>query len=154
MRRKDREITDQKWIEEVLEEGKVCFLSLCRNNEPYIVPMHYAWKDGFLYLHSALEGKKVDIARENPRVSFCVVPEWKIIEGSKPCDWTTHYRSVMGSGVVEFVEDETEKRKALTIFVEHFTHGAFELPRPMLDRVLVWKIKVDNITGKQNPGPR
>lgn len=25
MRRKDREITDQKWIEEVLEEGKVCF---------------------------------------------------------------------------------------------------------------------------------
>jgi len=154
LRRKDREITDQKWIEEILEEGKVCSLSLCRDNEPYVVPMHYAWKDGFIYLHSAPEGKKVDIAKENPRVSFCIVPEWKIIEGPTPCDWTTHYRSIIGSGVVEFVENETEKRKALTIFVEHFAHGTFELPKPMLDHVLVWKIKIDSITGKQNPNPR
>jgi len=94
------------------------------------------------------------IVRENPRVSFCVVPEWKIIEGPRPCDWTTHYRSVIGSGIVSFVEDETEKRKALTTFAETFVQGDFELPKPMLDRVLVWKIKVDDITGKQNPSPR
>jgi len=154
MRRKDREIIDKKAIEDILREGKVCYLALCREGEPYVVPMHYAWEDGFIYLHSSPEGKKVDIAKENPRVSFCIVPEWEIIEGPMPCNWTTHYRSVTGSGVVEFVENETEKRKALTIFVEHFAHGTFELSKPMLDRVLVWKIKVDKITGKQNPNPR
>ncbi|HOM96817.1 MAG: pyridoxamine 5'-phosphate oxidase family protein [Acetomicrobium sp.] len=151
MRRKDREITDAKQIEEILKEGKVCYLALCKENEPYVVPMHYAWQSGYLYLHSAREGKKVEFAKQNPQVSFCIVPQWEIIEGSRSCDWTTHYRSVMGSGVVEFVEDVAEKTKALETFMGHYTSERFEFSKAMLDRVLVWKIKVDELTGKKNP---
>jgi nitroimidazol reductase NimA-like FMN-containing flavoprotein (pyridoxamine 5'-phosphate oxidase superfamily) len=56
----------------------------------------------------------------------------------------------MGSGRVEFVEDAAEKAAALEIFMEHYTKGPFEFPKAALDRVLVWKIRADSLTGKKN----
>jgi nitroimidazol reductase NimA-like FMN-containing flavoprotein (pyridoxamine 5'-phosphate oxidase superfamily) len=150
LRRSDREIKDPAEIEEILKRRKVCHIALCKENEPYVVPMNYAWRDGTLYLHSAREGKKVEFARQNPYISFCVVSEWEVVEGPVPCSWTTHYRSVMGSGRVEFVEDAAEKAAALEIFMEHYTKGPFEFPKAALDRVLVWKIRADSLTGKKN----
>ncbi|HOK19768.1 MAG TPA: pyridoxamine 5'-phosphate oxidase family protein, partial [Thermosynergistes sp.] len=52
-------------MEEILKRGKVCHIALCKENEPYVVHMNYAWRDGTLDLHSASEGKKVDCARQN-----------------------------------------------------------------------------------------
>ena len=52
---------------------------------------------------------------------------------------------------MEFVEDEAEKTKALETFMGHYTSGPFEFSKAVLDRLLVWKIKVDELTGKKNP---
>ncbi len=64
MRRSDREIQSKVVIEEILKEGFVCHLGLVDGDQPYVVPLNYAYKDGFVYVHSASSGRKLDLIRK------------------------------------------------------------------------------------------
>ena len=69
MRRRDREVTDSNEIIHILDTGKVLHLGLVDQGKPYIVPMNYGYiLEGdklVFYLHGALEGRKLDIIRNN-----------------------------------------------------------------------------------------
>ena len=69
MRRRDREVTDSNEIIHILDLGKVLHLGLVDQGKPYIVPMNYGYvleNDKLVfYLHGALEGRKLDIIRNN-----------------------------------------------------------------------------------------
>lgn len=58
MRRSDKEIKDKNIIQWILKEAQVCRIALCNDNKPYIIPMNFGFKDNYIYLHSAAEGKK------------------------------------------------------------------------------------------------
>ena len=45
----------------------------------YGVPLSYVFQDNSIYLHCALEGKKLTYLRRHNKVSFCVVGE------AEPC---------------------------------------------------------------------
>ena len=45
MRRKDREITDRKAMEAIISGAEVCRIALCDGNEPYVVPVSFAYRD-------------------------------------------------------------------------------------------------------------
>ena len=72
MRRRDREVTDEKEIQEILDEGKVLHIGMHDGDGIYILPMNYGYviEDGRLifYLHGSLEGKKWDLLRKNGNV--------------------------------------------------------------------------------------
>ena len=70
MRRKDKEIIDKELIEEILERNRICRIGFVDGERPYIIPMNYGYKDNNLYVHSALEGKKIDILNINNNVTF------------------------------------------------------------------------------------
>jgi hypothetical protein len=151
MRRSDREITDINEIEEILQKGQVCHLGLSYNDQPYVVPMNYGYRDGYLYLHSASEGQKVDMARKNPKICFEVDIDAEVYSsGPEACNWSSRYRSVIGTGRVEFPENVEEKAEALNVMMEHYAGKTFEIPPQAIARILVWKVKVDSITGKKN----
>jgi len=59
MRRKDKQINDIAAIEDILSKASVCRLGLCENNQPYVVPLCFGYKDNALYFHCAMEGKKL-----------------------------------------------------------------------------------------------
>ncbi len=59
MRRKDKEIKDEKEIESVISKCDVCRIALCENNSPYVVPVCFGYRDNCLYFHSASYGKKI-----------------------------------------------------------------------------------------------
>ena len=77
MRRKDKEITDEKVINEILEKAKVCRLALFDKDYPYIVPMNYGYKDNALFFHVAKEGKKIDLIKRNNNVRFLTLSQSK-----------------------------------------------------------------------------
>lgn len=149
MRRSDREVTDIQEIEAILKKGQVCHLGLSNDGQPYVVPMNYGYRDGYLYMHSALEGQKVDMARKNPKVCFQVDVDVKVVSNPEACAWGCKYRSVIGTGVIEFLEDAGEKAEALNVVMEHYAGKTFEFPPQALARVMVWKVKVGSLTGKQ-----
>jgi len=50
MRRKEKEITDLKSIEEIITRSKVCCLGLSLNDIPYVVPLSFGYKNKTIYL--------------------------------------------------------------------------------------------------------
>jgi nitroimidazol reductase NimA-like FMN-containing flavoprotein (pyridoxamine 5'-phosphate oxidase superfamily) len=65
-------------------------LACCIDNQPFVVPIYYVLKNTYLYSFS-MPGKKVDIMRQNPRVSLLVE---EIAEGGT-------WKSVIAAGHFE-----------------------------------------------------
>ncbi|TKJ28996.1 MAG: pyridoxamine 5'-phosphate oxidase [Chloroflexi bacterium B3_Chlor] len=150
MRRKDREIKDRDAIESILERATVCRVAFSDNDVPYIVPLNFGYADNCLYFHSAPEGKKIEIIKQNSSVCFEVDVDVQLVEGKKACDWTVRYRSVVGFGKVFLVDDPKEKRRALDIIVGHYSDKSYEYPEEEISRVAVIKVEIESITGKQS----
>lgn len=79
MRRSEKEVNDIHEIESILKQTSICRIGLCVDNIPYVVPMNYGYRDNCLYLHSAKEGRKIDIIRENPNVCFEVDTDIELV---------------------------------------------------------------------------
>ncbi len=151
MRRGDREITDPSAIAEVLACGKVMHLAMCDGAAPYVVPLTYAWRGGVLWAHSAAEGRKLDVLRRNPRVCFDITLDAEIVRNEgRPCDWTTRYRSVIGTGKAQVVTEGPRLREGLAALVEVYGGDAGELPAE-LPHVVVIRVDVERVSGKSSP---
>src|SRR5512145_2887439 len=124
MRRKDREITDTAEIDAILREARVCRVALADGNGPYIVPICFGYEQGALYLHSALEGKKIDMIRSDPRCCFEVDLYDELIRGERPCSWGIRYRSVIGFGRAELLTDPNEKKHGLACIMRQYDSGS------------------------------
>lgn len=95
MRRKEKEITDQKLIEEILSKSEICRIAMIDEGEPYIVPLNYGYSNNAIYFHSDPAGKKIIILRRNHRVCFEIEYGVDIIKSEVSCKWNTKYRSSM-----------------------------------------------------------
>jgi hypothetical protein len=151
MRRKDREITDLKEIEGILDKGFVCHLGLTDGARAYIVPLNYAYQNNAIYIHSASEGKKIDMMKANCNVCFQIDINNNDIErrGDEPCEWGTKFECIMGTGKAIFLEDPKEKCVALNLIVGRYAKRKFEFPESEVSATTVIKIEIEGITGKK-----
>ena len=153
MRRSDKEIKDKKCIEWILKKATVCRIALCNNNNPYIVPMNFGFKDNCLYLHSASEGQKIDIININNNICFEVDLETEIVTADNACSWGMKYYSIIGFGKAHFIKDNGEKEDALNIIMQKYSHKSdksFEYLKPALDKTTVIKVEIESLTGKKS----
>jgi nitroimidazol reductase NimA-like FMN-containing flavoprotein (pyridoxamine 5'-phosphate oxidase superfamily) len=151
MRRKDKEITSEELINEILEKSPICRLGLVDNNEAYIVPVYYYYSEGYIYCHSALKGRKIDILNRDNRVSFEIEYSNSIIKKATPCEWSAKYRSVMGRSTVFFEYDPKMKTAYLSrIMTKYGAKGELIFDPDVLDRTVVLKIRIDSLSGKQS----
>ena len=151
MRRHDKQITDPEIINQILQHSVLCRLGLVDNGEAYIVPVNYAYADGIIYIHSAHAGRKMDIIRQNNRISFEMELHHEIIKGPVACGWTEKYRSVMGRGTITIAGDDTSKKHGLDLIMRKY--GAdFDLvyDEKVLARMTVLELKIETVTGKQS----
>ncbi len=150
MRRKDKEITDKKEIESIINKFDVCRIALSEKNSPYIVPVCFGYADNCLYFHSAQDGKKIDIIKKNNNVCFEFDIYDKLIKSEAPCDWDVKYYSVIGIGKAFFIDDFEEKIKALNIITGHYSGDSFVYQKNSIDNVTVIKVEIEKITGKKS----
>ena len=157
MTKRERQITDEKKIKDILDKGKVLHLGLAVDNEPYVVPMNYGYMkdDGrlVLYLHSALRGKKLDMIRANPKVFFEIDCDLLPFESELPCQYGLSYSSVMGKGTALIVEDVEEKKKAMSLLMKAQTGKEFSFEDRLVSVVAVIRIDVESYTAKHRPVP-
>ena len=64
------------------------------------------------------------------------------------CSYSMRSESAMCRGKVEFIEDMEEKRRALDIIMRHYMKDQFSYSDPAVRNVKVWKVPVDQMTGK------
>jgi uncharacterized protein len=150
LRRSDKELTDRKDIDDVLNRAGICHLALCKNSVPYVVPMNYGYEDGCLYFHSAVEGRKIDMLRSNNSVSFAMHVDERLATSNVACKWSTKYKSVVGEGKAFLVEKPKEKEKALAIIMRHYSNHEFTFDPLQVKKVVIIKVIIDSISGKQS----
>lgn len=158
MRRKDREVTDLNQIFEIVRNCSVAHVGMVENGKPYVVALNFGYErqgDALvLYFHSAYEGHKIDILKENPNVYFQMdcVNEFIARTKENPCAYCWRYDSVMGSGRVEFIENPEEKSAALNCMIRHLgkTEDTFQFPEAMLKKTCVYRLLSTDITGKHH----
>jgi hypothetical protein len=150
MRRKDKEITEQKELDEIIKQAQVCRLAVSYEAMAYIIPMSFGYAERVLYFHSAQEGLKILILRENPKASFEVEIDTQVVPSERGCDWTMRYQSVIGFGEVEFIEEPESKRKAMRIILEHYADKVGLIEDSALSKVTLFMLKVSTMTGKKS----
>ena len=149
MRRKDREIKDKSVIETIIQKADVCRVALCNDGLPYIVPMNFGYKEGCLFLHSAREGKKIDMLKNNNKVCFEIDCGFELVKAEQGCDWGMNYQSVIGFGKAFLVEGFDQKKKGLDVIMEKYSGGrSFEYSERAVNNVIIIKVEIDSMTGK------
>lgn len=151
MRKTNQEITDSEVLEEILSKEQICRVAMYDGSKPYLLPLNYGYHQGIIYIHSALEGRKIDIFRNYPQVCFEVEQGVQIIPGKMACNWSTRYRSVVGEGIVEIVTGVEGKRDGLkVIMAQHGMEGTPEFDERELSKTVLLKISITSLSGKQS----
>jgi len=150
MRRKEKEIIQVSEVETVVQRALVCRLGMSDNGMPYVIPLCFGYRDRTVYIHSAREGRKIDILRKNPNVCIEFGADTEIIEAENACEWGIRYRSVIGFGTASFLEDEDEKRQALEVIMAHYSDKPPQFAEKALRHTAIIKVDISEMTGKQS----
>ena len=155
IRRRDRAMGLEE-IRTFLQEQQVAHVAT-RDPDgwPYGIPLVYIYEDGIFYLHTgAREGHFLRNVRQDPRVCLEVSAIGPLHPG-KPyaCNSSLVYTSVIAFGRLEILEDRERKAWFFDRLLEKYAPEAvFEPGYPALDRILLYALKPDILTGKRSEG--
>ena len=147
MRRKDRQMSEEfAWG--IVDQCEYAFMAMSDEGQPYGAALTIAREGRSVYIHSALEGRKVRCMRNSPQVCLVCVGETSVPEGT----FTTKYQSAVAFGAACEVTDEAEKIKALRLLCQRHAPGNMEKFDKAVAKSLavtgIWRIDVEEITGK------
>jgi hypothetical protein len=158
MRRRDRAIEDTTEIAKIMNNAQVGRLGLSMNEQPYVVPVNFAFDHERIYFHCADTGMKLDFLRNNARVCFEVDENLGTVPGAAPWLFGTAYRSVIAFGVARILSGPEEKARAARLITMKYagkemadmiTPGITETYRSSRgSHLVIVEIKVESITGK------
>jgi len=97
---------DKNEIEELISRLDYGHLACCDGSEPYVVPIHYAYNNGYIYIYTT-QGKKSEIISKNPRICL------QIEDVKDNRDW----KSVVVFGEAQELKGETDKAEAVASIV-------------------------------------
>jgi nitroimidazol reductase NimA-like FMN-containing flavoprotein (pyridoxamine 5'-phosphate oxidase superfamily) len=124
-------------------------LACCGDDDyPYAVPVSFVCHSENINFHLAKSGHKIDAIEKNPKVSFAVIDEDRIV--SK--EYTSYFRSVIAFGRARMVEGE-ERLEAFRALVEKYSGDQPEEAKHKeitgCTNACIVAIDVDHITGKE-----
>jgi nitroimidazol reductase NimA-like FMN-containing flavoprotein (pyridoxamine 5'-phosphate oxidase superfamily) len=153
IRRKDKEITDQKQMRKILETTKYVTLAMVKHGEPYLVSLSHAYdkENHCIYFHCASEGKKLDYLKDNPLVWGQALLDHGYYNG----ECSHLFASVMFKGKVEFIRDLEEKRHAFRAMILQLEPDPDSIMDDLLSSnglptTVVAKVKIEYMTGKKS----
>ena len=148
MRRSDREKPKDFALVVVDKCAYFILATVNPDGTPYCIPLSLAREGEWLYFHSAREGHKIDNLRHNNRVCITCVGEQKSIPG----EFSLQYESAVIFGVASEITDREEKIHGLRLISQRYAPddmpGFDQAIERGLDRTSVWKIHIDEISGK------
>ncbi len=137
-------------MEQILREETVGYLGVSQDEEPYVVPLNYAYVDGRILFHCSLTGKKLDYLRENPQVCFTVGRQTEEVrrhgEGELchvDCD------SVICYGRARIVEDVEERKEVLNAFNRCYQQIGGEITTAAAEKCGAVEIRIMEMTGRR-----
>ena len=153
MRKADREIKSKEEIIDIIKRCDVIRLAFNNGDYPYILPLNFGFEvkndKVIFYLHSALEGTKVDIMKKDNRASFEMDTKHELQYYEEKGYCTMSYESVIGRGIIRILPEE-EKMNALKKLMGHYHKSEDTYFNPAaISRTLVYSLEVEEMTAKK-----
>lgn len=171
MRRKDREMNRDFGLK-IIDKSSYGVISMIDiENKPYSLPLSIVRDEDMLYFHSAKQGKKVDLLKNDSHVRVVFVGATNIPENFSKDEleemskdsakattfiskvFTTEFESAVVSGKVNIVENREEKTKALKLICEKYTPDKMDYfhiaIKAGLDKTNIYSIKIEKLTSKR-----
>ena len=137
-------------MERLLREETIGYLGLSMGDNPYVVPLNYAYVDGRILFHCAMTGKKLDYLKRKQQVCFAVSRQSGEVrrhaEGN-PCHVDSD--SVICYGRARIVEDLEERKEVLDTFNRYFQPDAEEIALEEARKCCAVVIKIIEMTGRR-----
>ena len=157
LRRKDRHLDDETWIDRLLAGAPIGHLAIVTDGMPTI-HSHNFWADGdFIYSHGSQRGALAQTLAGGPvRACFTVAEAGRILLADAAADFGTEFASVVAYGTIGRIDDEAECTRALEgllrKYVPHLEPGRDFRPTSPADlaRTAVYRFDVDRRIAKHN----
>ena len=143
---KSRVVTSPEEICSIIGKCQVCHVGMADSGgNPYVLPMNFGFDGQTVYLHSSRNGKKIELLQNNPSVCIAFSTDHLLRFQSEEmaCSYSMRYRSVLAFGKVEFIEDEKQKRKILSIIMKNYSPKEFIFNAPSVREVCCWQVSVE-----------
>ena len=150
MRRGEKEIKDRSEMEEFIRQNRVCRLGMVDQDKPYMVPMSFGLDWPYIYFHSALEGRKINVIQQNPNVCFEFDELININKNKEACQWGMDFKSVIGEGNAVLVDDVQEKNHAMGVIMAQYSNRQFHFSGENMEKTGVIKVSITRMTGKKS----
>lgn len=151
MRRDEKKINSQLEIDEIINKSDVCRIAFANENTPYVIPVSFGYDGKSIFVHTAKTGKKIDFIEKNNLICFEFDIDVNTVEDEViACKWTAAYKSVIGYGKMIELTEYKEQENAINQIMLHYSGKNWEFSEHMLKSVKLWKIEIDEISGKQS----
>ena len=152
MRRVEKEISDMETLIEILKGGKYTVISMCKENEVYLVTLSYGYDESknALYFHCAKEGQKIEFIKSNPFVCGTVIEDNGYKDGCSQA-----YRSVVFRGKMVILEDIHEKKIGCDVLLNQLendpttTKNKFFKKDETYENLRMLRLDIKEISGKE-----
>lgn len=144
-------IKEKEIIDKIIAECQVCYLGIVdHEGKPYVVPMNFGYDGQNIYLHSGPEGGVLQAVKRNPFVCITFSGHHELIYQSEQvaCSYRMKSSSVICRGTVSFEEEIERKKACLNQMMTKYTDKEFVYSAPALRNVVVWKVKIEEISSK------
>lgn len=150
MRRKDRLVSEEK-AREIIENSEYGMLvTASLDGDPYAIAVSHVLHENNIYFHCALEGRKLDNIRENPKVCMSFVSKADVEQEA----YTVRYESAVVEGIAKIIEEEEEKLLALQLICKRYSPDLIDQHlsyiQPRLKYTGVCRLEIQEISGKAN----
>ena len=151
IRRKEKEITDDREILDIIKNGKFTSISMSKKNEPYIITLSYGYDltKNALYFHCG-EGQKIDFIKSNPYVCGTIIEDNSYQE-----DCIQAFRSVVYRGKITIITEIEEKKHGFVILIDHLEKNPNETKKKLLNsedvyiKPVILRLDIEDITCKE-----
>jgi uncharacterized protein len=157
LRKSNKKITDAAVIIDILNSCHTGRLgTVGADGWPMVKPLNFAYHEGRIYFHCALEGEKIDDIRRDNRVCFEVDLPLAYVKGTRanPCRAEYLYRSVIVRGRAKIVEERAERLLALDSLMRKYQPegGYGPYPEEKLALTCIVRIDIEDMSGKEELG--
>ena len=150
--RRKKQLLSKEETTAVLNRGTSGVLALSGDDGyPYAVPISYVYdqEQETIYFHCAKSGHKLDAIRREPKASFCVTAQDKVV----PEEYTTYFRSVIAFGTIRVLEGEEMRPAIERLALKYSPLESEESRREEIEKtwkaLCILELEVEHLTGKE-----
>lgn len=160
VRRRDRAVTDETWIQSFLERAPYGVMASVHNGQPFVNSNLFVYNAAthMIYLHTARVGRtqaNVDAEDEEAAVCFSAFRMGRMLPAAEALKFSVEYEGVVAFGKASIIRDEEHASAALQLLLDkyapHLRPGRDYRPvvSEELKRTAVFQIAIDSWSGKR-----